>query len=419
MIKFFSFLLLGALIYAGPVAAEQSTIAAIVNNDTILASELDARIRLFLISAQMADKPENRKQIKDQMLKRMIDEKLKLQWTKKFDLKATNEEVEQSFAALAERNNMKPQQLEQYLKANRVPKELLLEHIKADIVWQTYIRERHQSSIQIPTKIIQSKLEEYKTSKSVEQAQLAEIVLFYDKGDDQDKATTEGYAQKLISEVKRGANFGMVAQQSSHSASAALGGDIGWVLISKLDNDSKQVIDKLQPGEVGIVKMQNGLRILMLRNKRVGGAANQVDTMLSFSQVVMPLPKNPTMEGLHNLYNQSSSICKNARNCDGLSKLAQSANKNSLIKMNDDIPASNLNPQLRDILMKMPINKASAPIRIEEGFLIFMVSKREKVSQTDPTEDDVYRGMLEQKLGQLSVRELRNLRRVAFIQIMV
>ena len=334
-------------------------------------------------------------------------------------MKASNEEVEQSFASLAERNSMNKQQLEHFLKINNIPKELLLEHIRADIVWQTYIQERHQSSVQVTDKIIAAKLAEHKANKATEQAKLSEIVLFYDKGDAQDKEATAKYAQKLINEINRGANFAMVAQQSSHSASAAVGGDISWVLINKLDDDSKQVVNKLQPGEVGIVKMQNGLRILKLHNKHVGGAANQVDTMLSFSQVIMPLPNSPTLESLEALYNQSSAVCKNAKSCDALADLAQSANKNATIKMNNNVPASNLNPQLRDMLMKMPLHKASDPLRIEEGFLIFMVDKREKVSPSDPTEDDIYRGILEQRLGQLSQRELRNLRRVAFIQIMV
>ena len=426
MVKFFSILSLGLIFFSTPIIAKgnvastaQSSIAAIINNDTILVSELNARIKLFLLSAGMDENVENRKQVAEQMLNRMIDEKLKLQLAKKFDLVATKEEIDDGFANVAARNNMNPAQLEEFLKSKRIPKSLLIDHIKADIVWHTYIKERHQSTIQINDQDVKSKIAEYKSNKMAEQAQLAEIVLFYNKGDANEKSTTANYAQKLINEIKRGANFAMVAQQSSHSASAALGGDIGWVMVSNLDAESKKAVDKMHPGDLSIVQMQNGIRILILRNKSVGGEANKVDTMLSFSQVIMPLPASPTMEALESLYQQTSSVSKNAKSTDGLAKLARSANEAAIVKMNNDVPSSNLNPQLRDILMKMPLNKASDPIRVEDGFLVFMVSKRQKVSPTDPTEDDIFRNILEQKLGQLSQRELRGLRRVAFIDLRV
>ena len=72
MIKFLSILIAGTLLCTSPASAAQSTIAAIVNSDTILASELEARIKLFLLSVQMAYNAENIKQVKEQILKRMI-----------------------------------------------------------------------------------------------------------------------------------------------------------------------------------------------------------------------------------------------------------------------------------------------------------------------------------------------------------
>ena len=76
-------------------------------------------------------------------------------------------------------------------------------------------------------------------------------------------------------------------------------------------------------------------------------------------------------------------------------------------------------PQLKNMLLNLGIGTASEPLLTDMGFIVFMVCAKEEINPDNPTKDEV-RGMLfEQKLEQLSQREMRDTRRAAHIDIRI
>src|SRR4029077_18082839 len=80
------------------------------------------------------------------------------------------------------------------------------------------------------------------------QSHIAEIFLALDKPE-QDQEV-RGLAEKLIEQMKQGARFSAVAQQFSQSATAAVGGDMGWLRPDQLPPELAAAVGPLKPGEL-------------------------------------------------------------------------------------------------------------------------------------------------------------------------
>lgn len=132
-----------------PARAQQ--VLAVVNGVPITSYDVDQRTRLIQISG---GKSVGRKEV----LEELIDEKMKLSEAKKFGLEATKAEVESSFASMASRMGLKPEQLTQALNSRGINADNLKARIRADLVWGNLVRGRYQASLQVGEGDIQALL---------------------------------------------------------------------------------------------------------------------------------------------------------------------------------------------------------------------------------------------------------------------
>src|SRR5262249_24279012 len=90
---------------APPHAQDSLRIAAVVNDDII--SELDVymRLRMAMLSAKLEDSDETRRRLLPQVLRNLIDDRLKMQEAKRTNINVNPADVERRIAMLAERNN--------------------------------------------------------------------------------------------------------------------------------------------------------------------------------------------------------------------------------------------------------------------------------------------------------------------------
>ncbi len=80
---------------------------------------------------------------------------------------------------------------------------------------------------------------------------------------------TEEEANKLLAEIKGGADFATVAKANSTDGSAQAGGELGWFSEGQMVPEFEAAVVKLTPGEVaGPIKTQFGWHIIKLNAKR-------------------------------------------------------------------------------------------------------------------------------------------------------
>jgi len=126
---------------AAPAAAQDSMrIAAVVNEDVISELDIYMRLRMAMLSARLEDTPETRDRLVPQVLRNLIDDRLKLQEAKRLNITVNPADVEKRIDALAARNNMSRDELGDFLRGNGILVEALADQINAELSWARLVQ---------------------------------------------------------------------------------------------------------------------------------------------------------------------------------------------------------------------------------------------------------------------------------------
>ncbi|HYU13556.1 MAG TPA: peptidylprolyl isomerase, partial [Stellaceae bacterium] len=223
-------------------------IAAVVNDEVISAFDLISRIRMVLVSSNIADSPETRQRIAGQVLRSLIDEKLQLQEAKRQSVTATDDEINKALEQIEKQNNMKAGALNEFMKARGIDRGALVDQLTASIVWAKLVRRQAVQSASISDDEIDTALKRAKEHAGEPQSRVAEIFLAVDNPAQEEEV--RHLAERLSQQMKQGARFSAVATQFSQSATAAVGGDIGWVRPDQLPPELAKAAAQLKPGEL-------------------------------------------------------------------------------------------------------------------------------------------------------------------------
>src|SRR5260370_42431960 len=272
----------------GQAPAEKSPemrIAAVVNDEVISVFDVVSRMRMVMISSNIADSPEMRQRIAPQVLHSLIDEKLELQEAKRQSVTATDSEVNTGLQQIEKQNNMKSGQLNELLKSRGIDRGALVDQLTAGIVWAKLVRRQAAQTTEITDEEVDEALKRAKEHANEPQSRVAEIFLAVDNP--AQDGEVHSLAERLTQQMRQGSRFSAIAQQFSQSATAAVGGDIGWLRPDPLPPVVGKAVSGLRPGEMSAPDRVAGAPYLSLDVDRPDG--NSVcgqDTFCAIMQVV-------------------------------------------------------------------------------------------------------------------------------------
>lgn len=136
------------LISAGSPAHAQ-TVAVIVNGEPITNMDIEQRMKLNALSGA---KDNSRQTVLDDL----INEKVKIKEGKKFSVDPGPSEVDGSYATMASRMRLTPDQLTQSLASKGIRPNTLKSRLKADMVWNAIVRGRFKQSLQVGEKEVEA-----------------------------------------------------------------------------------------------------------------------------------------------------------------------------------------------------------------------------------------------------------------------
>ena len=144
----------GVAVTAASFGAAAQNAIVLVNGDPITAFDIDQRTRFLQLAARKT-------LARQEVLDELIDEKLKLQQLRRYDvnLTAIDNDVENAVNNMARRMRMNQQQFIQQLAGSGVQIGTLKSRVKAEIIWSQIIRGKYQSSFQFNDKDILAALE--------------------------------------------------------------------------------------------------------------------------------------------------------------------------------------------------------------------------------------------------------------------
>jgi len=372
-------------------------------------------MNLIMRSSGIPDTPQNRQQLNSRVVRTLIDERLELQEAARFKVSVGKDEIDKALTNIEQRNNMPKGGLDEYLKNAGIPRQSLVDQVTASLSWTKVVQGRYASDVSVSDAEVNDEIARLKADFGKPQSHVAEIFLAVDNPT-QD-ADIKALADKLIDQIRAGANFAALAQQFSQSPSAATGGDIGWVTPTQFGPPLDEAIAKMNPGEISYpIRTPGGYYILFLIERRTPGEHSADDTQFALIEAVFPLAPNATPQEQQQVTAQAQQATADAKSCGEMAKIAREKSP-ELSTQIPNIRAGDLPPELRDVVMALKIGEPSKPLPTRGGIGVVMVCQRTDPPSALPTTEQVYDQIMRQRLDQLARRYLRDLRRSAYVDI--
>ncbi len=211
--------------------AETSLVVAKVNKRVITSLDLRDRYNFIISESKIKiNSAEERSLLINQIIDKMVDEELIRQEGEKLHITLSPEEVEDVMKSIAQRQKKSLATLKQSFASRRISFSAYQDQVRADLIWSQIISGSVKSRIKIADSQIKEFLEQQKLNTDITKFLIAEIFIPSDK-------EAKLLAEKLVAELRRGANFKTIVKQFSRSPTADNDGEFGWV--SSGDVDSK------------------------------------------------------------------------------------------------------------------------------------------------------------------------------------
>lgn len=409
-------LLLAALLTLGPAQAQETLrIAAVVNDEIISAYDLSSRLALVLASSGTADNIETRRRLAPQVLRGLIDDKLKLQEARRLNISITMDDIQLALAQVERQNDLPKGGLDGFLARTGINKSVLIDQLEAEIAWIKAVSRKLAAKIQIGDDEIDEIIARIEANKGKPDHLVSEIFLPID--DPLNQNEIQLLANRLFQQLKDGASFPALAQNFSQSASAAVGGDLDWISPGQLGSDLNAALLKLQPGQISPpIPSMAGFYILLLRDRRTGQGLTDKEVGVSLQQLFLPLSPNAGQAEVASQMELASTMSEVAGNCQDMEALGKEFDpemSGNLGKVN----MSQLPGKLRPVVEKLPLGKASRPLRIADGIIVIMVCEREEAPSALKARVRIKRMLFERRVSTEARHYLYNLRRAAFIDV--
>ena len=242
-------------------------IAAVVNNEAISVPDLVARIDIAIVSSRLQISEELRQQLAPQVLRSLIDERLKVQEAERHRLRVSRAELASARQTVEQRNGIPAGALDEFLRRQGLDVASVSEQLRAEILWSKLVRGRLGATVSVGEGEIDEAIARLEANRGRPEYRVAEIFLAVDSIGRE--AEVRGAAASLYRQLSAGASFAQIAQQFSQSATAAVGGDIGWVVEGQLPGEIETVLADLEPGSIAPpVRAFDGYYIVSLIDRR-------------------------------------------------------------------------------------------------------------------------------------------------------
>ena len=397
-------------------AQPEDAIVAVVNGEPVTRSDVTARARLFALSSGLPLAPDVVDRLRAQITRQLVDERLRAEGLQRRKIVVADADGAAAIGEIEKRNNLPPGSLRAKLEDQGVATRTLFDQIRTQLGWTRVLREQLGGAAQPSAADIAEQQKQMKAESTQPQYRISEI--FVPIEDPAREADASRFADTVISQLRAGAPFPVVAAQFSQSQTALEGGDLGWKRLDQLDPQVAAVVREMPPGAVSNpIRVPGGISIVSLRAKRDG--AHDSATVDSVRQAFFPFtatldPHAPTEQQQKQLL-AATTLSKSAHDCS----LVEAANKaNGSTRPADPGPVVQdaVNPQMRALLASLTPGQASRPLVAPDGIVVMMVCSRQLQVAGDASKEEVGNELIQSRVELASRQLQRDLRRKALIE---
>ena len=397
---------------------EAMRIVAVVNGDVISNSDVESRTRLFALSTGLPMTQDVLDRLKHQITRQLIDEKLRMQEVQRRKIIVPDKAIADAMRDIESRNGLPPGALRQKLAVGGAGQRTLIDQLRTQLGWTQVLREQLGDQVKITDAEVAEQQRLLAQQVGKPEFRVGEIFIPVDEpaaaGD------AQRFAETVISELRAGAPFPVVAAQFSQNQTALQGGALGWVQPNQLDPEVARLVSEMPVGAVSNpVKVPGGISIVTLQAKREIG--RDVGTVISLRQVFLPFtsaldPQAPTEQQKQSL-EKARGISASVHSCDQMEQAAK-ANNSPRPADPGEVRLESVNPPaFRQILSSLPFDRATQPVVTGDGIAVMIVCSREEKNLAQQSKQEVQAQLLNERVELLSRQLLANLRRHAAIDL--
>ena len=399
-------------------ASQAMRIVAVVNGEVISNADVDNRTRLFALSTGLPLNQDVLERLKRQITRQLIDEKLRMQEVQRRKIVVSDKAIADAIRDIEARNGLPPGALQQKLSSSGVAFRTLIDQLRTQLGWTQVLKEQLGDQTKITDKEVAEQQRLLAAQVGKPEYRVGEI--FIPVEDPAALPDAQRFAETVISELRAGAPFPVVAAQFSQNQTALQGGALGWVQANQLDPEVARLVAEMPVGAISNpVRVPGGFSIVTLQGKREIG--REVGTVLSLRQVFLPFtsplnPQAPT-EQQRQALEKAKAISASVHSCDRMEEVAKENNSPRPADPGE-VNLDTVNPPtFRQVLASIPLSRATEPVVTSDGIAVLIVCSREQKNLAQQSKEEIQAQILNERVELLSRQLLANLRRRATISL--
>ncbi|MCY0963812.1 peptidylprolyl isomerase [Parathalassolituus penaei] len=394
-------------------------VAAVVDDDVVMQSELDQRIDYIRRQNRGANLPDNAT-LSHQVLERLVIESIQKQQANRAGIRISDAQLNEALERIAAQNKMTLPQFREAMEAEGVPFEVAREQIQNEMLMSRLQRGMVGEKIQITDQdvdlFLASEMGKMTAAAEYHLGHILVSVPAEATPDDFNKA--EQRVRDILRRLRAGADFRSTAIAESDGRNALEGGDLGWRKETQLPGIFADVVPKLGVGQISEpIRSSSGFHLVQLQEKR--GGNSQVITQYHVRHILVSpneLRDKSETEAL------ASSLYQRLQKGGDFAALAREySNDPGSATNGGDLGWANpgdMVPEFDNTMQQAAIGQVSAPFETRFGWHILQVLE---TRQSD-IGADLQRNQIRQQLYQRRFEEelpiwLRKIRAEAYVDI--
>lgn len=386
---------------------------AIVNGDVITQTDIDQRLALMAI-ANGTDIPADQiEQLRQQILRNLIDETLEIQAAKAEKITVSSKEIDRALERVASGNQKTVQELSDLLSSHGSSIKSMRRQIEGELAWSKLQQQDIENTVAVGDDEVQAVIDKLNASKGAEEYRVGEIYLSAPGGDENQAMATAG---QILDQLKKGASFAAYAREFSQASTASVGGDLGWVRPEQLPQPIAATLSRMSAGQVSDpIPLPGGVSIIAVQDQRRVLMPDPRNAVLSLKQVSITFPAGTTKEQAEPVVAKFAAAAQNVGGCGGAEKIA--GEFNGEVVQSDNTKLRDLPGALQQIMASMQVGQATPLFgNVRDGIRTLVLCGRDEVNPSLPSFDEVYSQLNEERVNNRAQRYLRDLRRDAVIE---
>ncbi|EGR1859008.1 peptidylprolyl isomerase SurA [Vibrio cholerae] len=396
------------------------SVAVIVNSGVILQSDVDSALKTIKANAKQNKQPLPQETVlREQVLEKLIIDTLQQQEADRIGVKIDDNRLNEAIKEIAKNN----QQTQEQLIASVAQEGLTYPEFREQVRKEMAASDARNALVRRRINILPAEVDTLaellaQETDATVQYKISHIQLRVDDG--QDKNAAETLANKLVNDLKNGADFAQMAYAYSKGPKALQGGDWGWMRKEEMPTIFADQIKMQNKGSI-IGPFRSGVGFHILKIDDVKGLETVAVTEVNARHILIKPTIILSDEGAQKQLNEFVQRIKNGEVT--FAELAQqysqdpgsAAQKGELGYQTPDLYV----PEFKHQIETLPVGQVSEPFKTVHGWHIVEVLDRREVDRTDSAlKNKAYRILFNRKFNEEASAWLQELRASAFVEVL-